>query len=48
MNFQAISRSPKDKTLLIQSSQNNANIRVPHTIKWSDISQPKDWLLTNQ
>jgi hypothetical protein len=29
MNFQAINRSPRNQTMLIQSSQSNANIRVP-------------------
>jgi hypothetical protein len=48
MNFQAIERSPKNQTLLIQSSQHNANIRIPQTIKWSDISLPENWCLTNE
>ena len=46
MNFQAINKSPKDQTLLIQSTHGNANIRVPHTIKWSDITLPTEWSLT--
>jgi hypothetical protein len=46
INFQAICRSHKDKTLLIQSNQNNANIIIPHTIQWSGITMPRDWLLT--
>jgi hypothetical protein len=28
MNFQAITRSPKNQTLLIQSNQNNVNVRI--------------------
>jgi hypothetical protein len=48
MNFQAISRSPRNQTLLIQSTQGNANIRVAHTTKWSDISLPQRWSLTNE
>jgi hypothetical protein len=41
--------SPKGKTLLIQSSHNNGNIiRVPPTIKWSDINLRKEWYLMNQ
>jgi hypothetical protein len=40
MNFQAISRSHRNQTLLIQSTQGNVNIRVSHTIKWTDISLP--------
>ena len=47
-NNQAISKSPKDQTLLIQSSQENANIRVPHTIRWSDIQLPYEWSLTSE
>jgi len=47
MNFQAINRSPKNQTMLIQSSQSNANIRVPHTVMWIDISLPQEWRLTN-
>ncbi|CAL8993762.1 unnamed protein product, partial [Prunus brigantina] len=46
MNFQALNKSPKDQTLLIQSSKPEANIRVPHTIKWSDITLPAEWTLT--
>ncbi|XP_061993067.1 uncharacterized protein LOC133710928 [Rosa rugosa] len=48
MNFQAISKSPKDQTLLIQSSQENANIRVPHTFRWSDVHLPSEWSLTSE
>jgi hypothetical protein len=48
MNFQAIARSPKNQTLLIQSTQRNANIHVPQNIKWSDITLPGDWTLTNE
>jgi hypothetical protein len=41
--------SPKGKTLLIQSSHNNGNIiRVPPTIKWSDINLRKEWYLMNE
>jgi len=48
MNFQAINRSPKNQTMLIQSSQSNANIRVPHTVMWTDISLRQEWRLTNE
>lgn len=47
MIFQAIIKSPKDQPLLIQSNQ-NANIIIPRTIKWSEISPPSDWSLTNE
>jgi len=33
---------------LIQSTRGNASIRVPHTIKWTDISLPQQWSLTNE
>jgi hypothetical protein len=48
MNFQAISRSPRNQTMLIQSSQSNANIHVPHTIKWTEVSLLQEWRLTNE
>jgi hypothetical protein len=48
MNFQAIKRSPNGQTMLIQSSQSNANIHVPRTIHWTDIELPKEWSLTNE
>jgi hypothetical protein len=48
MNFQAISKSSKNQTLLIQSNQGNANIRVPHIIKWIDVRLPQEWSLTNE
>jgi hypothetical protein len=48
MKFQAISISPRNQTLLVQSTQGNANIRVPHTIKWTSICLPQEWKLTNE
>ena len=48
MNFQALNKSPKDQTLLIKSSCANANIRVPHAIKWSEITLPSDWTLATE
>jgi hypothetical protein len=48
MNFQAISKNPKNQTMLIQSSQSNANIHVPQTIRWTDIQLPQEWRLTNE
>jgi len=48
MNFQAINRSPRNQTMLIQSSQSNASIHVPRTINWIDIELPKEWMLTNE
>jgi len=34
--------------MLIQSSQSNASIHVPRTIKWNEVSLPKEWCLTNE
>jgi hypothetical protein len=48
MNFQAISKSPRNQTMLIQSSQSNASIHVPQTIRWTDIELPQEWRLTNE
>jgi hypothetical protein len=48
MNFQTISKSPRNQTMLIQSSQSNASIHVPRTIKWNEVSLPKEWCLTNE
>jgi hypothetical protein len=48
MNFQAVNRSPRNQTMLIQSSQSNASIHVPQTIKWTDIKLPKEWTVTNE
>jgi hypothetical protein len=48
MNFQTINRSPRNQTMLIQSSQSNASIHVPRTINWTDIELPKEWTVTNE
>ncbi|CAL9006292.1 unnamed protein product [Prunus brigantina] len=48
MNFQALNKSPKDQTLLIHSCTPDANIRIPHTVKWSEISLPTDWTLVTE
>jgi hypothetical protein len=48
MNFQAINRSPRNQTMLIQSSQSNASIHIPRTINWIDIELPKEWMVTNE
>jgi hypothetical protein len=34
--------------MLIQSSQSNANIHVPQTIRWTDIKLPQEWRSTNE
>jgi hypothetical protein len=48
MNFQAINRSPRNQTMLIQSSQSNTSIHIPRTIKWNEVSIPKEWMVTNE
>ena len=44
---QALMESPKDKTLLLQTSTKNSNTRVPTQINWNEINLPNTWLLKN-
>ncbi|KAI8571492.1 hypothetical protein RHMOL_Rhmol01G0124200 [Rhododendron molle] len=46
LNIHALVKSPKDKTVLIQSNT-NANIQVPKTISWNDITLPTSWVSEN-
>ena len=48
LNVHALIKSPKDKTLLIQSSLEHANIQIPKTILWKDIELPSHWMLDNE
>ncbi|CAL9001840.1 unnamed protein product, partial [Prunus brigantina] len=48
MNFQALNKSPKDQTVLIQSHTSDAHIQVPHTIKWSEVALPTEWTLVTE
>ena len=48
LNIHALSKCPKDKTVLIQSSTSDANIQVPKTILWKDINLPSQWVLDNE
>ena len=48
LNIQALHKSPKDKTLLIQSSNNESHINVPQMIEWKNITLPDQWLTTNE
>ena len=48
MNVQALTKSPKDKTLLIQGSTNETNISVPKMICWKDINLLDDWVTVNE
>ncbi|KAI8547516.1 hypothetical protein RHMOL_Rhmol07G0201800 [Rhododendron molle] len=47
LNIHALVKSPKDKTVLIQSNT-NANIQVPKTISWSDIKLSTSWISENE
>ncbi|KAI8572074.1 hypothetical protein RHMOL_Rhmol01G0170500 [Rhododendron molle] len=46
LNVHALVKSPKDKTVLIQSNT-HANIQVPRTISWNDIKLPSSWISEN-
>ncbi|KAI8535201.1 hypothetical protein RHMOL_Rhmol10G0155500 [Rhododendron molle] len=46
LNVHALVKSPKDKTVLIQSNT-HANIQVPRTISWNDIKLPTSWVSEN-
>ncbi|CAL2257671.1 unnamed protein product [Prunus armeniaca] len=48
MNFQALNKSPKDQTVLIQSHTPDARIQVPQTMKWSEVTLPKEWTLVTE
>ncbi|KAL7161630.1 hypothetical protein ACSBR2_042156 [Camellia fascicularis] len=48
LNVQTLHKSPKDKTLLIQSSSNDTNINIPKMIKWKDITLPDQWITVNE
>ena len=44
---QALMKSPKDKTLLLQASTDNSHTQVPTQINWDDVNLPNRWLLKN-
>ncbi|CAL9029357.1 unnamed protein product [Prunus brigantina] len=48
MNFQALNKSPRDQTVLIQSHTSDAHIQVPQTIKWSEVALPSEWTLVTE
>ena len=48
LNVHALVKSPKDKTLLIQSSISNAHVRLPKPILQKYINQPVTWLFDNE
>jgi hypothetical protein len=47
LNPQAAIKNTGNSTLLIQSSTQDANIRIPRMVKWSEINLPIEWLLEN-
>ncbi|KAL7178210.1 hypothetical protein ACSBR2_031375 [Camellia fascicularis] len=48
LNVQALHKIPKDKTLLIQSSNNESHINVPQMIEWKNINLPAQWITVNE
>ena len=48
LNVQALHKSPKDETLLIQSSSNDTNINIPQMIEWKDVTLPDQWVTINE
>ncbi|KAL7240513.1 hypothetical protein ACSBR2_006210 [Camellia fascicularis] len=48
LNVHALHKSPNDKTLLIQSSNNDTNINIPQMIEWKDVTLPDQWITVNE
>ena len=48
LNAQALSKSPRVKTLLLQCSSNDINTQVPKVINWNEVKLPTEWLLENE
>ena len=48
LNPQALTKDPKDQTLLLQASNEDINVNVPKMIKWKDIKLPEEWDLPNK
>ena len=42
LNPQALTKDPKDQTLLLQASSKNINVNIPKMIKWEDIKLPEE------
>ena len=50
LDHQAVIKNVKNagqSTLLIQSSTQDANVRIPKMIRWDEINLPNEWLLEN-
>ena len=48
MNVGALDRRQKGETTLIQTTDPTAKIRIPRTLKWSEIIFPANWTLENE
>ena len=48
LNPQALTKDPKNQTLLLQASREDININVPKMIKWEDIKLPDEWDLPKE
>ncbi|KAG7989933.1 hypothetical protein I3843_03G262300 [Carya illinoinensis] len=48
LNPKTVLKSTEGKTLLIQSSTPDANVKVPTMIHWKDISLPNEWILNQE
>jgi hypothetical protein len=47
LNPQALTKDPKDQTLLLQASSEDINVNIPKMIKWEDIKLrggPERWV----
>jgi hypothetical protein len=48
LNPQALTKDPKDQTLLLQASKEDINVNIPKMIKWEDIKLLDEWDLPNE
>ena len=48
LNPQALTKDPKDQTLLLQASREDINVNVPKMIKWEDFKLLEEWDLPNE
>ena len=48
LNPQALTKDPKNQTLLLQASREDISINVPTMIKWEDIKLPDEWDLPKE
>ena len=48
LNPQALTKDPKDQTLLLQANSEDINVNIPKIIKWEDIKFSEEWNLPNE